>query len=60
MRETTAISIPAKGNIFLEPGKTHLMLMDLNQPLSEEDVIPFTLHFSDGTRLNTNAPVKAK
>ena len=60
MQKITAIRIPSKGSITLEPGKTHIMLLNLNRPLPEGETVPLTLHCSDGTQLEIYAPVRAK
>lgn len=60
MQKITGIRIPASGNINLEPGKTHVMLMKLNRALSEGENIPLTLTFDDGAQLEIYAPVRAQ
>jgi len=50
---------PAK----LEPGRFHLMLFDLKNPLKAGDKVEFTLHFKDSagktSTLHASLPVKA-
>ena len=41
--------IPAGGELFLEPGKDHFMLMDLTEPITTGQVITLALEFNDGT-----------
>lgn len=61
MQEISAIHIPTKGNVSLEPGGTHIMLMALQTPLAEgQKDVPVTLVFSDGKELQLMAPVKAQ
>ena len=45
MREVKALDIPAKGTLELKPGATHLMFVDIKQPLKEGDKVPVTLKF---------------
>lgn len=44
-RQTNAIEIPAGGEVRLQPGGSHLMLMGLKQPLKEGRHFPVVLHF---------------
>lgn len=61
MQEISAIHIPAKGNISLKPGGTHIMLMALQTPLTEgQKDVPLTLEFSHGEKVQLMAPVKAR
>lgn len=41
--------VPAGGELFLEPGKDHFMLMDLTAPITTGQVIELVLKFEDGT-----------
>ena len=50
--------IPAGGELLLEPGANHIMLMDLAQPLTAGDEVTFTLTFSDDSTFEFTAPVK--
>jgi periplasmic copper chaperone A len=45
MREVKGLDVPAKGTLELKPGGTHLMFVDLKQPLKEGDKVPVTLKF---------------
>lgn len=61
MQEISAIHIPAKGNISLKPGGTHIMLMALRAPLTEgQKDVPLTLEFGHGEKVQLTAPVKAQ
>ena len=40
------LEIPAGGSAELAPGGTHLMLMDIAEPLKQGDMIPVTLEFA--------------
>lgn len=50
--------IPAGGELVLEPGGNHLMLMDLTAPLQPADEVELTLRCEDGTELVVDATVK--
>lgn len=50
--------IPANGELALEPGVDHLMLMDLVVPLRAGEDAVFTLTFSDGSTYDFSAPIK--
>lgn len=59
MREVDGgFTIPAGGELVLEPGANHIMLMDLAGPLLAGDEAVFTLTFSDDSTLEFTAPVK--
>jgi len=45
MREVKGYDIPAKGSFELKPNGSHLMLVDLKQPLKEGDKVPVVLKF---------------
>ena len=47
-----------KGQL-LQPGGTHVMLMDVAQPLAPGDEVELVLEFSDGSEQTVTAPVKA-
>lgn len=45
MREVKAIDLAAHATVELKPGGLHIMLMDLKQPLREQENFPLTLTF---------------
>lgn len=50
MRELPeGVEVPAGGELTLEPGGYHLMLVGLDAPLSEGERVPLTLRFEGGT-----------
>lgn len=51
-------TIPAGGDLLLEPGANHIMLMDLAEPLKAGDEATFTLTFSDDSTYEFTAPAK--
>lgn len=50
--------VPDGGELVLEPGGDHLMLMDLSAPLRPGDEVELTLQCEDGTELVVTATVK--
>lgn len=50
--------IPAGGTLVLEPGASHIMLMDLAAPLQAGAEVTVTLTFSDDSTYEFTAPVK--
>lgn len=59
MREKTGgFTIPAHGNLALQPGGNHIMLMDIVKPLKAGEDVSFTLTFSDNSTHVFTAPVK--
>lgn len=50
--------IPAGGELPLEPGANHIMLMGLTAPLAAGDEVTITLTFSDESTYEFTAPVK--
>ncbi len=57
-RVESGFTIPADGQLVLEPGGDHIMLMDLTAPLRAGDEVTFVLTFSDDSTLTFDAPVK--
>lgn len=51
-------AIPAGGELRLEPGGDHIMLMDLTAPLLAGDAVEVTLQFAGGAELAITATVK--
>jgi periplasmic copper chaperone A len=58
MREVQRIDLPAGARTELKPGGLHVMLIGLREPLQEEQQVPITLIFDDGSRLEIRAPVR--
>ncbi len=50
--------VPAGGELVLEPGGRHLMLMNPGNPLKEGDTVDFLFHLSDDTRFQFDATVR--
>jgi copper(I)-binding protein len=58
MREVTAIDLPAKGVVELQPGGLHLMFIDLKAPLKSGDVVPVKLKFERAGEVEVAFQVK--
>ncbi len=58
MRKIDKIDVPAGGEVTLQPGGLHVMLLGLKQDLNEGDTITVTLKFNDGSSKVIEAPVK--
>jgi copper(I)-binding protein len=58
MREVASIIIPAGGDVELKPGGLHVMLIDLVEPLQEEQRVPLTLYLEGFEDLRIQARVK--
>lgn len=51
MKHVETMEIPAGDTVVLEPGGYHIMLMGLTQPLNVGDMLPATLIFEHGGRI---------
>ena len=60
MRQVSELQIPAGEEVALKPGGTHLMLMELRQPLRDGDEVELVLRFGDGTERRIKMPVQKK
>jgi copper(I)-binding protein len=58
MRPVPSIPVKAKGETALKPGDYHVMLIGLNKPLNEGDIVPLTLKFDDGSSQSLQVPVR--
>jgi len=58
MRKIEKIELPAGGEVTLQPGGLHVMLLGLKQDLNEGERISVTLKFSDGSSKTIEAPVR--
>ena len=58
MRKAAALAVPVGGQVEMKSGGTHLMLMQLRQPLKVGDEVELVLHFSDQSQLRIKAPVR--
>lgn len=53
------LEIPAGGELNLDPGGYHIMLVDLGEPITPGQDLELTLHFSDGSETATTVPARA-
>jgi copper(I)-binding protein len=58
MMANERIAIPARGELVLEPGGRHLMLMKLSRLPRTGDTIPITLHFLRAGTIVLDVPVR--
>ena len=58
MQEVTAIDIPADGQVALEPGSFHIMLMQLAEPLVVGSEFSVTLTFEEAGDIEVTAEVR--
>jgi len=59
MQSLDAIAVPASGQVVLEPGGVHLMLINLTGPLLDGDSAELTLQLADGQQLIVTLPVRS-
>lgn len=52
------LTVPASGDLKLEPGGFHIMLMDLPKPIVAGDEVAFTLTCASGATVGFDAQVK--
>jgi copper(I)-binding protein len=60
MQEVTdGVDVPANGELTLDPGGYHVMIMGLTSPLSEGDSVDLTLQFKNAGAVTIKVPVLA-
>ena len=59
MVKVDGIDIPAHGQVSLEPGGYHIMLIDLKKPLVAGQQLPLTLQFEHAGQVNVTVDVKS-
>jgi protein SCO1/2 len=59
MRKVDRIAVAPHTTVALQPGGSHLMLIDLTRDLRDGDTIDLTLRFDDGTLQIVSAPVRS-
>ncbi|MEM8833734.1 MAG: copper chaperone PCu(A)C [Pseudomonadota bacterium] len=57
MRRVKQIVTPAKTDTYLEPTGFHIMLINLEEPLTIDSTFPITLHFDNGEKIETTVIV---
>ena len=58
MRPVASVQVPAGANISFEPGGLHVMLIDLKQPLQQDQRFPLTLLFEHAGRVRVEVLVQ--
>jgi len=58
MEMVNALVIPAGKSVTLKPGGTHVMLMDLKEPVTGKEKIELDLKFENAGKMKVEAPVK--
>ena len=59
MKPVTNVQVPAGSEVKFEPGGKHLMLWNINPGLAPPKRIVLTFAFSNGEKLQANAPLVA-
>lgn len=59
MRPVEGVDVPAHTSVALAPQGTHLMLMNLPQPLVAGERFPLTLQFEQAGRIDVSVEVRA-
>jgi copper(I)-binding protein len=59
MRQLDSLALPAGKPVKLMPGGYHLMLLQLQRPLSEGDKVPLTLELEDAKHVRSKVTVEA-
>ena len=59
MREVKALEVPARQSVRLAPGGTHLMLLNLAQPLKQGERFRLRLRFERAGEVETEVEVRA-
>jgi copper(I)-binding protein len=57
MRPVEAIEVPAGGDVKLEPGGLHIMLMGVHEPLKAGEHFPLTLTFERAGQVEITVPI---
>lgn len=58
MEMIDALVIPAGKSVELKPGGTHIMLMDMKEPVAGKEKIELNLKFENAGDIKVEAPVK--
>jgi hypothetical protein len=54
------LPVPSKTRVTLAPGSTHVMLMDLGQPLRQGESVVLSLDFAEAGLRRIRAPIQAQ
>lgn len=58
MEKMQAVELPAHGNVALEPGGMHVMLIDMKNPLKKNTSFPLTLTFEHAGTVTVDVTVR--
>jgi copper(I)-binding protein len=59
MREVPKVTVPAGATVMFEPGGYHVMLMDLDHPLTVGETFPVTLMLDGGASVKATVTVRS-
>ncbi len=59
MNRLDSVVVPAGGDLLMQPGGLHLMIMGVDKTAFAGDSIELDLHFSDGTVVGTELPIQS-
>lgn len=57
MEHIPSLEVPAKGEVLLEPGGYHVMLIDVSKSLKPGDTLPITLRFQKSGEMQMDVEV---
>jgi copper(I)-binding protein len=59
MRRVNDLEVPAKGEVILEPGGLHIMLINLNQDLVQGEDVQLVLEFEKSGEIGIEAEIRS-
>ena len=59
MRQVESITVPANGEVVLQPAGYHVMFFNLQQPLKAEDTLSLTLDFAEADDVTITLPIES-
>jgi copper(I)-binding protein len=51
-------TLPARGELILQPGRAHLVLRQVNRTMRGGDFVPLELHFAEAGKIRLSVPVQ--
>lgn len=58
MEHIPSLEVPAKGEVLLEPGGYHVMLIDVSKSLKPGDTLPLTLRFEESGEMQMDVDIR--
>ena len=58
MEHIPGLEVPARGEVLLEPGGYHVMLIDVSKSLKPGDTLPITLRFQKSGKMQIDVDVR--